>query len=530
MNPDILEQLHRAAVADRGMMRGKLALFAAPFLIAVIVLTLVSSSALESLKVDGPVYRAVLLMKDLEAEILSPPLDLTAFYLLILRMVDESDPKEVRALIEQGRVARDAYESRQAYWIATLPDGEAKKRLVEQVQREAEAFFLTVERAFLPSLLSGEPTEARRLAHHALNRDYQRHRAAVGELADIVTPLRKAVNEYATDSVERQRRNLLLWALALLSLTVAVGGFSAVLFSRHLTQRAASMATWLVEEVAEDRPRNEHTDGSEDAAALSAGFERVLEQLRRMTGTVSKISNQLALAWSELAVSIGPMAQETAIRIAHSAEQFPRPVDTTPATASGVIPLVSTVAPAPSKATEQPDPDQAERPSEILADLQRSSAHITEIVGIIQGLADHTNQLVEKAAREASRADEQGQSLAILTEQVRALAERTTRATEDVRETIRQLQQETLGAFAGIEEGSDKVAGGLELVRKTGDALAAIAERVKRVADTIREIAQTEEADAAESLRTGANKPTATGTGQESVPPSGGIIKASSPT
>ena len=530
MNPDILEQLHRAAVADQGMMRGKLALFAAPFFVAVIVLTLISSSALESFKVDGPVSRAVLLMKDLEAEVLSPSLDLTASYLLILRMVDESDPKEVRALIEQSRLARDAYESRQAYWIATLPDGEARTRLVEQVQREAEAFFLTVERAFLPSLLSGEPTEARRLAHHALNGDYQRHRASVGELADIVTPLRKSVHEQAAAAAERQRRNLLLWAVALLSSAVAVGGFSAALLARHLTQRAASMATWLVEEGPEAQMRKEHGDGSEDAAALSDGFKRVLEQLRRMTGMVSKISNQLALAWSELVVSIEPMAQETATLIARSAAQFPRPVDPTPATASGPIPPVSTEVPAPSKVTERPDPDQAERPSEILADLQRSSAHITEIVGIIQGLADHTNQLVENAAREASRADEQGRSLAVLTEQVRALAERTTRATEDVRETIRQLQQETLGAFAGIEEGSDKVAGGVELVRKTGDALAAIAERVKRVADTIREIAQPEEVDAAESLRSGANKPTATETGQESVPPSGGISKASSPT
>jgi TolB-like protein len=125
----------------------------------------------------------------------------------------------------------------------------------------------------------------------------------------------------------------------------------------------------------------------------------------------------------------------------------------------------------------------------IIAALGKSSDQIGEIVRVIEDIADQTNLLALNAAIEAARAGEQGRGFAVVADEVRKLAERTTKATKEIGDMIRQIQQDTKGAVVSMEEGTQKVVGGVALVNKTGEALAMIAERVTQTADMIRQIA-----------------------------------------
>lgn len=131
--------------------------------------------------------------------------------------------------------------------------------------------------------------------------------------------------------------------------------------------------------------------------------------------------------------------------------------------------------------------------SEVIAALGRSSDQIGEIVGTIEDIADQTNLLALNAAIEAARAGEQGRGFAVVADEVRKLAERTTKATKEIAQMIRQIQADTKTAVSSMEEGTQRVGNGVMLAYETSDALTRIQSLVMQTAGMIQQIAAASE-------------------------------------
>ncbi|MDA0739623.1 MAG: HAMP domain-containing methyl-accepting chemotaxis protein [Nitrospirae bacterium] len=127
--------------------------------------------------------------------------------------------------------------------------------------------------------------------------------------------------------------------------------------------------------------------------------------------------------------------------------------------------------------------------STVIAALGRSSDQIGEIVGTIEDIADQTNLLALNAAIEAARAGEQGRGFAVVADEVRKLAERTTKATKEIAQMIRQIQADTKIAVTSMEEGTERVGNGVMLANETSDALTRIQSLVMQTAGMIQQIA-----------------------------------------
>ena len=137
--------------------------------------------------------------------------------------------------------------------------------------------------------------------------------------------------------------------------------------------------------------------------------------------------------------------------------------------------------------------------SEEVKGLGDNSEQIGEIISVIDDIADQTNLLALNAAIEAARAGEQGRGFAVVADEVRLLAERTTKATAEVREKIGTVQDETSKVVRSMEEGAKKSGEGIDLVRKAGAVLEEIVQSVDKVSEMIQQIATAAEEQSAAS-------------------------------
>jgi methyl-accepting chemotaxis protein len=137
-----------------------------------------------------------------------------------------------------------------------------------------------------------------------------------------------------------------------------------------------------------------------------------------------------------------------------------------------------------------------------IAELGKSSEQIGKIVAVIDDIADQTNLLALNAAIEAARAGEQGRGFAVVADEVRKLAERTTKATKEIASMIESIQVETKSAVQAMEKGTREVETGVEKTAASGAALEEIIKLSEQVGDMIAQIATaaTEQSSATEQI------------------------------
>jgi len=129
----------------------------------------------------------------------------------------------------------------------------------------------------------------------------------------------------------------------------------------------------------------------------------------------------------------------------------------------------------------------------VIETLGKTSGQIGEVIQVIEEIADQTNLLALNAAIEAARAGEAGRGFAVVADEVRKLAERTTKATKQITETIQKIQNDTNRAVKVMHEGTHTVETGKQLAAQTAEALHRIITRTGHVADIISQLASESE-------------------------------------
>ena len=281
---------------------------------------------------------------------------------------------------------------------------------------------------------------------------------------------------------------------------------ASIRVSRSIFVRIGHMVTRM-KDIADgdgDLTKRLEVSSDDEVAELAQWFNTFMDRLQEILCKVSTNSHSLAAAGDQIAA--------TAKQQAHGAElqrdqtnQVATAVQEMAATVVQISENSSSAAAASQKASvaaHQGGKVVEETLSHMQAiaqsvgatarkveELGKQSDQIGKIIGVIDDIADQTNLLALNAAIEAARAGEQGRGFAVVADEVRKLAERTTSATKEIAEMIRGIQAETRNAVTAMQSGTREVEQGVNLTTQAGSSLQEIIEMSEKVGEMITHIA-----------------------------------------
>ncbi len=134
--------------------------------------------------------------------------------------------------------------------------------------------------------------------------------------------------------------------------------------------------------------------------------------------------------------------------------------------------------------------------SDMVGRLGTKSQEVGRVVELISGIAEQTNLLSLNAAIEAARAGEQGRGFAVVAEEIRALADGSSKAVQEITTLVSEMQDETTGVVQSMEKSAAEAQGGKETVREMESSLDEIAAVIEGVVVHTKSITETINAQA----------------------------------
>jgi len=321
----------------------------------------------------------------------------------------------------------------------------------------------------------------------------------VGEVAavfDIASPMTELLNQKA------DARLLILIIGA--GLIIAVGVVLHFFMKRFVTRPIYTLVGIAGAISMGDLTVRVPVTANDEVGRLGTAVNDMVDQLREALIHVAESSSAVASASSEISSSTEQMAagaQEQASEareVASAVEEMTKTIienSKNAGTTASTAKQAKRAAEHGGKVVEETVEgmrriaEVVNKSADTVKALGKSSDQIGEIIGVIDDIADQTNLLALNAAIEAARAGEQGRGFAVVADEVRKLAERTTKATKEITGMIKAIQLDTTGAVTSMNEGTKQVDEGIKLVDNAGSSLHEIVEVSQKVTDMVSQIA-----------------------------------------
>jgi methyl-accepting chemotaxis protein len=310
----------------------------------------------------------------------------------------------------------------------------------------------------------------------------------------------QASEQAAAASYDVARR----WVVGLL-----VGALASVALVLLVITRSIATPVRQTMEVLEalsqrDLSQTLNVNSSDELGLMAAALNRTIDSLRDTLQTISQSADQLAISSQEISAAATQTAEDAhsqsdqATQVATAMHEMASTVDQISENSQKAAEAARSAANAARNGGERVEETlstmqeifrSTTEAATTISELGNKSKQIGKIIAVIDDIADQTNLLALNAAIEAARAGEQGRGFAVVADEVRKLAERTTKATKEIAAMIESIQLETHKAVGAMKKGTSDVQSGVEKTTASGDALRGIIKMSEDVGDMIATIA-----------------------------------------
>jgi methyl-accepting chemotaxis protein len=308
------------------------------------------------------------------------------------------------------------------------------------------------------------------------------------------------------------------WVISLLVVCVALGLLLATWIARLISKPVQEVAEVAKRIAAGDLTGREISVSSRDEVGeLAESVNAMQRSLRDTIASVSASAERIATASEEFSATAAEQAagaetqKDQTHQVATAMQEMSSTVQQVSENSNKAAEASRNAADTARKGGSIVDDtlmkmraiaDSVGQTAKKVQELGKSSNQIGEIIGVIDDIADQTNLLALNAAIEAARAGEQGRGFAVVADEVRKLAERTSKATKEITQTIQNIQTETKSAVEAMQSGTKQVELGVESTTKAGSSLQEIITTSEQVGNMVMLIATaaTEQASATDEI------------------------------
>jgi methyl-accepting chemotaxis protein len=246
-----------------------------------------------------------------------------------------------------------------------------------------------------------------------------------------------------------------------------------------------------------DEYRGEHKLLKNSINEVGESLFKTISHVSESITSVSNAGDQISSSTEQMAAGVTEQGEQTS-EVASAIEEMTRTIienSCNAANASEVSQKPKQLAEDGSKKAEfslkgmLKINEAANNAANIIGVLSQKTDQIGEITQVINDIADQTNLLALNAAIEAARAGEQGRGFAVVADEVRKLAERTTKATKEIAKTISAIQKESGNADISMQEAKASVDKGRKITEEVQSSLVKILESTNTASNEINQVA-----------------------------------------